>query len=357
MTLTESVDSSNRRTAFDAVWSGFENSSEQGLTRQLVEVAGVTVAISVRGEELRSVVLPPLRRRWVHEEGRPVDAEFRVWWGPLDAAGHLTMPVTGIGFVPRGKATPREDDGITVAYAPDLRMLSMWDRTTQRGVFWIEDIAQLPSWERSAPLVHLFHWCEADRLHPLVHAAAIGREGKGLLLIGAGGAGKSTAALACLEAGFEYVADDYCLVSMVEGPVAHNLYGSGKLTPSSASHLESLRSAKIAIRSEDGKHLLDVGLHRSEQIVASLQLVGVVLPVLGPVPGTPVRTTALAAGRVLIPSTTLQLSALRPASIAVIADVLRSLPIFQLQFGPDRLEAPRQLEALLRELEQSTAVV
>lgn len=55
-------------------------------------------------------------------------------------------------------------------------------------------------------------WCLArpDRL--LLHCAAIARGGRALLLLGRSGAGKSTAVLAALRAGFEVLADDLIVV-------------------------------------------------------------------------------------------------------------------------------------------------
>ena len=341
---------SRRRQAFENAWNGFDQSTNDQVIEQDVEIAGTRVRLSIRGAELAGILLPALRPRWAQRMSGFEDVRIRVWAGTTLHGTQSSTALTGVGFVPRGKAAPREDDGITVAYAPESTMLSMWDSTTERGVFWIEDLSMLPSWERSAPLVHLFHWLEAERRHALVHAAAIGRRGKGLLLVGAGGAGKSTAALACLEAGFDYVADDYCLVSIDDGPRAHNLYGSGKLTPDSAAHLLTLSATKIAVRSEDGKHILDIGQFRSSQIVDHLDLVGVVLPSIGEHPTEPILVSSMAAGRVLIPSTTLQLSALRPEAVGVIAQVLRDVPVFELGFGPDRGHAPRQLDALLAEL-------
>ena len=43
-----------------------------------------------------------------------------------------------------------------------------------------------------------------------VHAACVSRDGRGLLLCGASGKGKSTLAYACARAGWTYVADDCC---------------------------------------------------------------------------------------------------------------------------------------------------
>jgi len=46
-----------------------------------------------------------------------------------------------------------------------------------------------------------------------LHAACVGRVGKGVLIIGASGAGKSTVALHCMQQGMEFLAEDSVLIS------------------------------------------------------------------------------------------------------------------------------------------------
>lgn len=52
-----------------------------------------------------------------------------------------------------------------------------------------------------------------------IHAACIGKDGKGILLCGDSGAGKSTLAYACARAGWTYTSDDTCyLINGAESP-------------------------------------------------------------------------------------------------------------------------------------------
>jgi len=52
----------------------------------------------------------------------------------------------------------------------------------------------------------------------LVHAAAVGAGGKGVLVVGRGGSGKSTFAISCLAEGLDFVSDDYTLLT-ASGPL------------------------------------------------------------------------------------------------------------------------------------------
>lgn len=98
-------------------------------------------------------------------------------------------------------------------------MLSVYDRETRRGVTWFPD-GTAPHWIVGQPLIPVIHaatigtgWCVA-------HAAAVGRVGRFVLMPGPGKAGKSTAALACMRAGWDYAGDDFVLLDPGRGIVA-----------------------------------------------------------------------------------------------------------------------------------------
>lgn len=62
-----------------------------------------------------------------------------------------------------------------------------------------------------------------------LHSAALGMEGKGIILSGAGGSGKSTLALSGMILGMDYLSDDYVLVDPKEGPTLTRIYDTGYL--------------------------------------------------------------------------------------------------------------------------------
>jgi hypothetical protein len=72
-----------------------------------------------------------------------------------------------------------------------------------------------------------------DRATPIIHAGLVSYSGLGVLFAGQGGVGKSTSALACVAAGFEYVGDDYIALDVkTNGFVAgHSVYNSAWLAP------------------------------------------------------------------------------------------------------------------------------
>jgi hypothetical protein len=123
---------------------------------------------------------------------------------------------------------------ITAAYAAIWHadaspLLYLFDRQRGRGVVWLAAGAA-PPWELGRPACPLVHAALLDTPWTSVHSAAVGRSGQVLMLAGAGNSGKSTAALACARAGWDYAGDDYVLAEVERGEVAP-LYASARLRP------------------------------------------------------------------------------------------------------------------------------
>ena len=80
----------------------------------------------------------------------------------------------------------------------------MWDRHSRRALYWVRRASDLPFWEIASPFRILFHWWAQSWGGQVAHAAAVGVNGRGVLLAGKSGSGKSTAALACLRQGMDF---------------------------------------------------------------------------------------------------------------------------------------------------------
>lgn len=74
-----------------------------------------------------------------------------------------------------------------------------------------------------------------------MHAAGMCLGDRGILVVGDGGHGKTTTALAACQRGFSYLGDDVCIVELGAGPgrahVMHGLYGTAKLNADSRERL------------------------------------------------------------------------------------------------------------------------
>jgi hypothetical protein len=115
-----------------------------------------------------------------------------------------------------------------VAWQPgDLPVLYLLDRKSMRALIWLAAGAA-PYWIESRPTLPIMYAFAADTPWVALHAAAIGQNGRTLLLVGEGQVGKSTAALSCARAGWDYAGDDYVFVNTATSKV-EPLYRSARL--------------------------------------------------------------------------------------------------------------------------------
>ena len=154
--------------------------------------------------------------------------------------------------------------------------------------------------------------------------------GDGVLLLGAGGAGKSTTALACLEAGLDVVADDYCLVDAG----AHARTGSIRSASSDRARWRSCPGWRRSPGRCAGRRA------RRTSTCASAT----------PRPSGCVRWSSRASRRAparaervrgadvyrrMLASTLQQMPGRRSATLAALGGLIRALPAYELPVGPD----------------------
>jgi hypothetical protein len=265
-------------------------------------------------------------------------------WGPADVGA-------------RGEIRGYNQDGVRTAFHGDLlapeadfRALTMFDQPAGTGGFWVLGPDRVPWWERAAPLRTALHWGLQRPGRLLAHAGAVGVRGRGVLLAGPGGSGKSTAAIAAMLGGFDYLGDDYVMLDLsATEPIAQSLYATAKLDPATGSLLPELRNVLSGGNAFDGdKAVLNVAALYPERLRASLPLAAIVLPRISPhgesrlLPGSPADAL-----RAIAPSTIYQVpydggSALRP-----LAELVRRLPVHVLELGDDPASVPTLLADLL----------
>lgn len=147
-------------------------------------------------------------------------------------------------------------------------------------------------------------WLSGHGVHVL-HLGAVCFEGRAVLLIGTGGAGKSTTTLASALAGAGFIGDDFCAVEL-DGKRAtvHSMYSSCKLTPTADDRLGHPNLPTIATTNEHKRVVL---VHGSLDVVASAPAVSMLI--LRPPGSAPTEPAAVS------PSTALR--ALRATAIKV----------------------------------------
>jgi len=262
---------------------------------------------------------------------------------------------------PLGPTPDDFPDGGVVTSSPDGSLLAherthsrvVLDRRARHLVGCVTSDRRLHFVERARPLnLPLAVWCGDQDIH-LVHAALVARDGSGVLMAGVGGAGKSTSALLCAAAGFDFLGDDCVAIRTVANGTFEgcSLYNSVNFVPE---HLARLGVRGVAAG----------GPSTGPNDKAVVCLAGVDAIRLGRV--APIRALALPRicetrrGTVRRASKRDALLTLAPSSIVKravpIRDCLRRMallvervPAYWLELGPDLAAIPRDVDRLLSE--------
>ena len=316
-----------------------------GLRRWTVSAGRWSVDLEFAGDGLPETILPALAR--VSQQPAPeVVSTIRIF----DSAS------TGVEAPPaawrpqavreRGEVKGFNDERFQTVYH-DFGAISMHDTATKTTVFWVESPESPHWWERAEPLRAGLHWALNGDGRYLAHAAAVGDDDGVVLLVGRGGAGKTTTTISCLRAGMSFVGDNYVLVSSEDSPVVHAVYANVKLRDGTFELMPDL-IAKLGRREgSDEKLVVDVRRHWPTQLQSGLQVRAIaVVSIASSGPTRTVAASPVEALLALAPTTVYQLprngDVLRP-----MAELVRQVPVFRLELGPEPASSPDAIRDLL----------
>lgn len=219
----------------------------------------------------------------------------------------------------------------------------------------VSNADELSLYERGRPLhVPLSLWHKNQDM-PLMHAGLVSKNGRGVLLAGAGGSGKSTSAVMCAYAGFDYLSDDLVGLELsADGRfVGHSLYNSTFMDPDHLKRFSQLeRHAIRGAYSFEKKNLVLLSQIASLKFARSCLIHSVVLP----------RVLHRPRSILLQASKGETLLALAPSSLLVgershgmegfnkLARLVERVPCYWLELGSALDEIPGVLEGLLSEV-------
>jgi hypothetical protein len=265
--------------------------------------------------------------------------------GPLTGAPDLTIgcwerEATGVlpppppwdldDFLSRGRIRGQFEGPVRVAYEEWARTLTVYDREHGRAVVYTGDAAVVPRWFDRAPFRSVLTWWAVDRGLPLLHASGVADDHGAVAIAGASGAGKSTTALACLDAGLRLVGDDACLVRLDPAPTVFSIYARAKLEPDALARLPAL--GHLIVDRHDEQALIDPGPRRAE----SAPLQAVLLPTITHERATRVTPVdARDAVKLLVRSTVQEGIGVVSGALASITRLVRTVPCRRLELGTD----------------------
>jgi hypothetical protein len=272
-------------------------------------------------------------------------------WDTASTGIDLPRPPWPGGPVIRNYVPGYSQDEVRAGLDPLFGGFSWYDHRAGRALYHLPAASALPVHETAFPLRTLWNWWLSGHGTQVVHAGAVS-DGRGaVLLAGAGGSGKSNTSLACLEAGLEYLGDDYVAVEPGPPSVVHTLFASAKLFPSDLEHFPGLAAGvRPAGPGVDAKTVLFPGRTRPASVPRARPLRAILLPQVVRADRTEIAPVSGAqALRAMSPSTMFQLPGAGAAEFRAMAALTRHTPAFALRLGRDRREVVDRIRRFLAE--------
>jgi hypothetical protein len=233
-----------------------------------------------------------------------------------------------------------------------FRTLFLWDGEHARAAVWLGEWGEeraLPYHLVALPLLPILSWAFAARGFAVVHAAAVATESGAVLIGGRSGTGKSTTALACLDAGLGFLGDDMCVIEPGDPPIVHSLFCSAKIDAPDIARFPALSPALVEGSGpgwEKSVYLFDRHLER--RVVRAAPLAGVAIPRrdTGPALLLSPRQGFLA----MAPNTAFQLPGAAQASIAGVKEIVSKVPVVSVGVGETIAAIPGRVRDFARPL-------
>jgi hypothetical protein len=234
-------------------------------------------------------------------------------------------------------------------------MIKCFDRAERALFVCVHDARRNGLSERSKPFPHfLATWCH-DRGVEVLHAGLVARAGRGILLGGGSGSGKSTSAIAAALGGFDFLGDD-CVGTEITATACrgHACYDAVRVDAGSLARFPLLRTHQWAPDGprDRGKSMVYMSDVVGRRAAADTTIVAIVLPrIVGAGPSRLVPVTKGTALRKLAPSTLLRGLGSRAEGMGHIAELVRRLPCFELELGATVDDVPGELDGYLASLD------
>lgn len=321
-------------------------------------LAGRVIRLSFAGDALVDTFTPAFTHLVLPSQ-RNVDITVRLWDVASTGAILPPPPWQNDAYGRRGEIIGYSDGVHFTTFHADSRILFMYDALRHFGLVAVFDRSDLPAYERAAPLRPILSDALVTYDVQYTHAAAVGLPEGGVLLAGKGGAGKSTASLACLDSELLFAGDDYCAVCAPAGglanadetPMVYSMYNSAKGDRATVSRLPFLEPL---IRYWDvggsEKAIWFLQEHFAHKLAAQFPLRAILIPRV--TFGRDTRVTpapAHAALLALAPSTVAQLPNANVGLFQRLAALARRLPSLYLDVGTEMAQIPQTILRVLAE--------
>lgn len=214
--------------------------------------------------------------------------------------------------------------------------------------YFLDRMEDLLPWDSGSPLRLILNASLSGRRRRMVHAGSLGWNGRGVLLTGAGGAGKSGTTLAGLAHELTSVGDDYVLLDQAEKPVARPLYRLLKQDAKGIARIPGLASKIGRIEPNwQEKFEFNPDAVFPGGFVDGLELKAVLLPVIARAERTSLeRVPRSKAIRFLTTAMLDQLPVASTSTVLFLAGLTAQIPTYRMLLSED----PQEIAASVRHL-------
>jgi len=226
----------------DAFILGYQRSKKTGTAREYGGfLAGKPLRLMSTSEELSQMVLRTLAVDGPMPKNG-AEAMFTLYL--FEGLENMAMSVLE-GLIPHqdneNTVLVINRGAIHLQYNPEGQILSLIDTERSLAFYAVQDCISLPDYEVCTPMRMIINWFLVMTNQTFLHAACVGWQGTGALLVGKSGAGKSTTALQCLIRGLSFLGDDYVAVSASLPHTAHRIYYGCKIMDDALIRMPSLQ--------------------------------------------------------------------------------------------------------------------
>lgn len=228
----------------------------------------------------------------------------------------------------------------------DYHNWHLYNRQHKRGLLVLGKQCGWAPWEASLPLRQFLHWAYQARGMRLMHAASLGVNNEGVLLIGSGGAGKSGTTLSGIRHGMSTVGDDYVVVRQdASGVRAYPLTRLMKQDPRGVTRVGIHELSNSEVLNWQGKYEFAAEDVAPGCMVSRLNIRALLLPhITGATKTRIIPARASEAMMALTPSNLGQLPGRMADGFRFLSQLCSRLPAYHVELGSD----PQEIADTLR---------
>lgn len=226
--------------------------------------------------------------------------------------------------------------------------LSAIDRKSRRGLVWFTQPGRIASWHVARPLLHAFKGLSLETPWVPIHAAAVAREGRAVVVVGMSGAGKTSIALAAAMTGWDYLGDDAILVRP-DPPTAAALYTSCRVRTDMFEVFAGAMTASLGLSDDAGETKAELDVARLGACrTGSARIAAILVPErAGARRPTYTRVGRSETVRKMVMAARQSIKGDDDVAFAKLAALVRDVPCYLFDPGPDPFAAAGALGGLL----------